>query len=76
MSTIYLDITTGTDRSTIELSLSRRDIEELYDKEFEIACRICRGKMGNSANDAYICCDCLLAESRKHADCCLAEERG
>ena len=70
--TIFLDITTGVQRSTITLSLSKRDINYLYQKEFGNVCPLCHSALGDSTGD--ICCRCFKIESRNHADCCLAEE--
>ena len=72
VGTIYLDINTGVQRSTITLSLSKRDINDLYQKEFVNACPLCHSALGDSTGD--ICCRCFKIESRNHTDCCLAEE--
>lgn len=74
VGTIFLDIITGTGLgpSTIELCLSKKDIADLFDKEFKSGCCVCRGPMGDSTGD--ICCNCLRSEMKQHADCCLTEE--
>ena len=72
LTSIFLDVTTGVGRSTIELSLNKQDILTLYNEAFAGVCLICQGELGDSAGD--VCCKCLHLESRHHADCCLAEE--
>ena len=72
LTSIFLDITTGVGRSTVELSLNKQDVLTLYNEAFAGVCLICQGKLGDSAGD--VCCKCLHLESRHHADCCLTEE--